>query len=158
MGIRLISPLFVSFALAYSAALIGSLFTVGAVTTWYPTLVKPELNPPNWLFGPVWMVLYALMAVAAWRIYKKRRSSRKTSRLLLLYAVHLMVNAFWSIAFFGLHNPPLALGVIAILLLFIAYLTAGFYRIDRTAGILLFPYLVWVCFASYLNLSIVLLN
>ena len=144
--------------LAYSAALVGSLFTVSAITGWYTTLIKAELNPPNWLFGPVWTVLYTFMAIAAWRIYEKRKSNPKADRLLLVYALHLAVNAFWSVAFFGFHSPMLALMVIVLLWLMIVYLTVGFYRIDRAAGLLFLPYLAWVSFATYLNLSIVLLN
>ncbi len=150
--------LFVSLVLAYSAALIGSLFTADAVTTWYATLVKPVLSPPNWLFAPVWTVLYALMAIAAWRIYEKRNVHRESRRLLRVYGAHLAVNAFWSIAFFGLHDPLVAFIVIVVLWLMIVYVAMGFYRIDRTAGLLFLPYLAWVSFASYLNLSIVLLN
>lgn len=150
--------LIISLVVAYSAALIGSLFTTAAITTWYATLTKPELNPPNWIFGPVWTVLYALMAVAAWKVYEKRNRTRQTITLLWIYLAHLAVNAFWSIAFFGLHNPMLALAVIVLLWLMIAYLTVRFYHIDRTAGVLLLPYVAWVSFASYLNLSIVLLN
>ncbi len=150
--------LLISFALAYSAALLGSLFTVGAVDTWYFTLAKPELNPPSWLFGPVWTVLYACMAIAAWRVYEKRSTSRESVKVLWIYVVHLGVNAFWSIAFFGLHNPTLALVVIAILWGSIAYLTIRFYLTDRLAGYLFIPYFLWVSFATYLNLMIVLLN
>lgn len=151
-------PLLISFVVAYGAAFIGSLFTAGAIATWYATLIKPALNPPSWLFGPVWTILYACMAIAAWRIYEKRKDSQKGNQLLLVYAAHLAVNAFWSISFFGLHNPALALAVIAVLWLMIAYLTIGFKRIDRTAGMLMFPYLAWVSFATYLNSAIVLLN
>ncbi len=150
--------LIVSFALAYSAALIGSFFTVGGIATWYGSLTKPELNPPNWLFGPVWTILYALMAVAAWRIYERRRHEKKAWPLLVIYGGHLAVNAFWSVAFFAMHNITLAFMVILVLWLMIAYLMAGFYRIDRAAGLLLVPYLAWVSFAAYLNLSILLLN
>ncbi|MBY0472921.1 tryptophan-rich sensory protein [Patescibacteria group bacterium] len=150
--------LVVSLLLAYSAAFIGSIFTVGTITTWYATLARPTLSPPNWLFGPVWTILYALMAIAAWRIYEKKKGNKKTMRLLWIYVAHLAVNAFWSISFFGLHSPALALAIIAVLWLLIVYLMVSFYRVDRTAGLLLVPYLAWVSFASYLNLSIVLLN
>lgn len=151
-------PLVVSLALAYSVAFAGSLFTAGAVDTWYATLAKPDLNPPSWVFGPVWTVLYALMAVAAWRIYERRKENRRALQDLVVYAVHLVLNAFWSVAFFGLHTPALALGVIAVLWIFIAYLAVRFYRTDAVAGYLLLPYLVWVSFASYLNYIIWMLN
>lgn len=148
----------ISLVLAYGAAFVGGLFTAGAVETWYPTLIKPALNPPSWIFGPVWTLLYALMAIAAWRIYETKRHNEEGETLLWVYAIHLVVNAAWSIAFFGLQNPALALAIIVVLWLMIAYLAAGFYRINRLAGYLLLPYLAWVSFASYLNLSIVLLN
>ncbi|MES2135317.1 MAG: TspO/MBR family protein [Patescibacteria group bacterium] len=158
MSTRKILSLFVSLVLAYSTAFIGSFFTAGAIATWYATLIKPELSPPNWLFAPVWTILYACMAFAAWRIYEKRTSNRHAHFFLLVYTAHLAVNAFWSIAFFGLHSPLLALLVIAVLWVLIAYLLVQFYRMDRLAGYLFIPYLLWVSFASYLNLMIVLLN
>lgn len=158
MNTRKILSLIVSLVLAYSTALIGSLFTAGAIATWYATLIKPELSPPNWLFAPVWTILYALMAVVAWRIYEKRKSNWHAHFLLWVYTVHLAVNAFWSIAFFGLHSPTLALAIIAVLWVLIAYLLVQFYRMDRLAGYLFVPYLLWVSFATYLNVSIVLLN
>ena len=151
-------PLAVSLVLAYSAALLGSLFTAGAIDTWYATLAKPELNPPSWLFGPVWTALYTLMAIAAWRVYKKKKTSRTVPKVLYVYLFHLAVNAFWSIAFFGLQNPMLALVVIVVLWALIVYLVTRFFRIDRLAGYLLLPYLAWVSFATYLNLMIALLN
>jgi benzodiazapine receptor len=153
-----IRSLVASLALAYSAALIGSLFTTGAIATWYATLAKPELSPPNWLFGPVWTILYAMMAIAAWRIYERRKADPRATTSLSIYAGHLAVNAFWSIAFFGLHNPVLAMFVIVVLWLLIGYLMVRFFRVDRIAGSLFLPYLIWVSFATYLNLMIVILN
>jgi benzodiazapine receptor len=147
----------VSFLLAFGAGFIGSLVTTGAITAWYSTLAKPELNPPNWVFGPVWSILYAFMAVAAWRIWEKRKN-KQAPQALVVYAVHLVINVLWSVAFFGFHAPMLALGVIVVLLLFVVYLTVSFYRIDRLAGLLFIPYLAWVLFAVYLNLSIALIN
>lgn len=148
--------LFFSLALAYLAALVGSVFTVGAIPTWYATLVKPALNPPNWVFGPVWTVLYACMAVAAWRVYVAK--GRRVSPLLVVYAVHLAVNALWSVVFFGLHQPQNALGVIVVLWGLVVYLAVRFYSVDKAAGILFVPYVLWVSFATYLNLVVVLLN
>lgn len=147
-----------SLMVTYAVAFVGMYFTVGAVDTWYPTLIKPAFNPPDWVFGPVWTVLYTLMAVAAWRIHGMRKSFVGARRLLAVYGIHLAVNVLWSAAFFGMQSPQWALAVIAVLWLMIAYLTVRFYRIDRTAGLLFVPYLLWVSFASYLNLAIVLLN
>ena len=152
-----VSSLVLSFVLVYAVAGLGSYFTVGAIDTWYATLTKPEFNPPNWIFGPVWTILYALMAIAAWRVYQKH-TNPSSRNALILYGVHLVLNAAWSIVFFGLHAPLPALGIIVVLFLSIFALTILFYRVDKAAGLLFLPYLVWVSFASYLNLSIVLLN
>ena len=150
----LIGSLTVTFAIAF----VGMYFTVGAVETWYPTLIKPTLSPPNWVFGPVWTLLYTLMAVAAWRIHGKRKSFAGAHRLLAVYGIHLVVNVLWSAVFFGMQSPEWGLVTIAVLWLLIVYLTINFLRHDRLAGLLFVPYLVWVSFASYLNLAIVLLN
>lgn len=151
-------PFLISLALAYAAAIIGSLFTVDAIDTWYATLAKPLLSPPNWIFGPVWTTLYAFMGIAAWLVYERRSAYPSATSLLWIYAAHLAVNTLWSIAFFGLQNPLLALLIIGILWGLILFLTLRFYRIHRIAAYLFMPYLAWVTFASYLNLSIVLLN
>jgi benzodiazapine receptor len=147
-----------SLIVTYSVAFIGMFFTVSAVDTWYPTLIKPALSPPNWIFGAVWTFLYALIAIAAWRIHGMRKSFVGAHRLLVVYGIHLVMNALWSAVFFGMQSPSLGLVVIALLWLFIAYLTITFYRHDRVAGVLFVPYLAWVSFASYLNFMIVLLN
>ena len=146
-----------SLILAYSAAFIGSLFTIGAIDTWYATLTKPQLNPPNWLFGPVWTVLYTLMAIAAWLVWEKRHHPL-AHKALFVYGAQLVFNTLWSIAFFGLHNPALGLFVIVMLWISIVMTGIQFYRINRLAGYLLIPYLVWVSFATHLNFSFVLLN
>lgn len=151
-------PLLVSFILAYAAAAIGSFFTVDAVDTWYAALAKPALSPPNWLFGPVWTVLYALMAIAAWRVYERRHENPLAWKALAVYLAHLALNAFWSVAFFGLENPALALFVVVLLLFAIVLIAFLFYRIDRLAGLLFLPYILWVSFATYLNAAIVALN
>lgn len=149
---------FTSLFLAFSAAFLGSYFTFGAISGWYADLVKPFLNPPNWIFAPVWTVLYTLMAVAAWRVWEKRRKFEKTTSLLILYAAHLAVNSLWSITFFGLQLPGAALVVILLLLVMIFILMRSFYRIDKAAGLMFAPYFLWVLFASYLNASIFFLN
>ena len=146
----------ISLLLAYAAGFLGSLATASAIDMWYATLVKPELSPPNWIFAPVWSVLYALMAIAAWRVYRAQ-NSRKV-RALLTYGVHLVVNALWSSAFFGLQSPALGFAVILILLALILATARQFYRIDRTAGVLFVPYILWVSFATYLNFAIMRLN
>lgn len=150
--------LLISLFASFSAGFIGSYFTFDAIPTWYETLERPFLSPPNWIFGPVWSTLYALMAVSAWRVWEKRSIHPTASRSLFLYALHLGVNALWSIVFFGLQQPFLAVAVILVLWICIVTLIVQFSRIDRLAAWLLVPYLLWVSFASYLNISIALLN
>lgn len=151
--------LFVSLLLAYAAGAVGAYVTTGTVlSTWYLSLDKSSLNPPNAVFGPVWTLLYTLMAFAAWRIYERRATDPRAYRALIAYGIHLLVNAAWAIAFFGLEAPMLALAIIIVLLIFVLILTVIFYRIDRVSGLLFMPYLLWIAFAAYLNLSIVLMN
>lgn len=143
--------------LALSAGFIGSIFTTPAIPTWYASLNKPFFNPPNWLFAPVWTLLYILMGVASARVFQAKKKKIR-SRALWLYAGQLILNTLWSIVFFGLQNPTAALLVIFALLLALIATIINFNKIDRTAGLLLWPYLGWVSFASILNAAIVYLN
>jgi tryptophan-rich sensory protein len=149
--------LLVSVLAAFSAGIVGAFFTTEAVRIWYPTLVKPMLNPPSWIFAPVWSTLYVLMATAAWLVYRNRQKPGAEPAL-WFYAFHLLVNALWSIVFFGFHAPLVAFFVILVLDLCVLALMITFSRFNRTAGLLFVPYLVWVLFASYLNFMIVHLN
>lgn len=125
--------------------------TAQSVTTWFPTLTKPWFNPPPWIFAPVWTTLYVMMAVAAWLVWLRKGS-------LVLFYVQLALNFAWSLLFFGLHSPVLALvDIVALWVLILATLLA-FWKVDRRAGWLLVPYLAWVSFASVLNASIWWLN
>ncbi|MDE1965754.1 MAG: tryptophan-rich sensory protein [Patescibacteria group bacterium] len=157
-NVRLAFALLVSLALVALTGFAGSLYTISSVTAWYPALVKSPLTPPSFVFGPVWTALYALMAFSAWRVYEARIRKPAAYRDLIVYGLHLIVNAAWSYAFFGLRDPRLALAVILALLFLVAYLTYRFWKIDRVSGWCFVPYLLWVAFAAYLNLSIVLLN
>ena len=121
---------------------------------WYQGLQKPALNPPSWVFGPAWGLLYTLMAVAAWLVWL-RRGMRKP---LHWYVGQLVVNAAWTPGFVGLHRVGLALGIIVVLWLAILTTLIAFFRVRRSAGLLLVPYLAWVSFATYLNYSIWQLN
>ena len=125
--------------------------------TWYDTLVKPALTPPSGVFSPVWTLLYALMAVAAWRIWRTKRSALR-SRALVLFAVQLALNLAWSPIFFGAQLTGVAFIVILVMWCAIAATIASFARLDRAAAWLLAPYLLWVSFAVYLNGAIWLLN
>ncbi len=136
---------------------LGGAVTAESVTTWYATLNKPSFNPPNWIFGPVWTALYILMGVAAWRVW--RAADRDTARgPLAVFALQLAVNLGWSVAFFGLRNPGLAVVVILLLDLLVLATALMFRRIDRLAAWLLVPYLAWISFATLLNVTIWHLN
>lgn len=140
----------------YSAAAVGGLATAGSVSDWFQTLNRPSFQPPDWLFGPVWTVMYGLMAVAAWLVYVK--TSRFRSIPMALFAVQLGLNIAWSIIFFGLHRPGLAVLDILLLLVAIIATTIAFWKVSVTAGSLMLPYLAWVVFAAVLNFSLWQLN
>lgn len=143
--------------LCLGVAGLGGAITASSVGTWYQTLQKPSFNPPDWIFAPVWTTLYALMAIAAWRVW--RRAGFTSGRnALLLFAGQLGLNLAWSYLFFGLRRIDLALIEIVILLLAIAMNAILFWRIDRWAGALFVPYLGWVAFAAVLNGALWLLN
>lgn len=140
--------------LCHTAGIIGSFFTIDAIPTWYQTLHKPSFSPPNWVFGPVWLTLYTLMGAAVFLVWKKHG----TIRAFWLFWVHLFFNALWSVLFFGLQSPRYALVDIGVLWVLLGITTVLFFRLSRVAGWLLVPYLLWVTFASILNMAIVLLN
>lgn len=124
---------------------------------WYAQLIKPAWNPPSWVFGPVWTILYALMGIAAWLVWR-RGGWRTQSFPLGLFLIQLALNALWTPLFFGFHRPDLALVDIVTLWLAITATLAAFWPIHRGAALLLAPYLAWVSFASFLNFSIWQLN
>jgi translocator protein len=141
-------------AVTFIAAWIGSRYMPGA---WYASLAKPSWNPPNYLFGPVWTVLYVLMAVAAWLVWRKAGFSG-TGAALSLFVIQLALNALWSYLFFGMHRPDMAFYDIIALWAAVLGVAALFWRVDRIAGALIMPYLAWVSFASYLNFTLWRLN
>lgn len=144
--------------IAEVAGLIGSFFTTPSIATWYASLNKPRFNPPNWIFAPVWTTLFLLMGVAAYLIYAKGLKKKNVQQALAIFALQLIFNVFWSIIFFGLHLPLLALIEIVFLWGLILLTINKFYKIAKPAAYLLIPYLLWVAFATVLNLSIVILN
>ena len=141
----------------YGAAAVGGLFTARAVADWYPTLAKPSWTPPSWVFGPVWTVLYGMMALAAWLVWL-RRGRRPWGAAVVVFVVQLVLNAAWSPLFFGLHRPGIAFVDIAALWAALAVTVWLFFRVRWAAGVLLAPYLLWVSFAGALNFAIWRLN
>lgn len=137
---------------------IGSLFTSSAISTWYATLIRPELAPPNWIFAPVWTTLFVLMGIAVFLIWKKGQQRMWVGGALAIFGIQLVLNVLWSILFFGMRSPGLALIEIGILWLAIVATILSFWRISRTAALLLVPYLLWVSFASYLTYAFWTLN
>ena len=140
--------------LSLAAAFVGSRFLPDK---WFQRLNKPSWNPPNWVFAPVWTVLYALMGVAAWLVWTKVGLFGRATAL-ALFVVQLALNGAWSWLFFGGYRPDRAMADIAVLWLAVLATVVAFQQIDQWAGILLIPYLAWVSFASLLNFSIWRLN
>jgi len=141
----------------FAAAGIGSVFTSGSVSEWYPSIEKPSWTPPGWLFGPVWTALYTLMAVAAWVIWRKEGWAGARAAL-VLYAVQLALNAAWSPLFFGLRMPGVAFAELVVLWMAIIATAVAFWKKSPLAGALLVPYVLWTTFAAALNLAIWRLN
>jgi tryptophan-rich sensory protein len=141
-----------------TAGLIGSVFTASSIPTWYAGIVKPALNPPAWVFGPVWTMLFALMGIAAFMVWKKRVGRKDAKIALGIFAGQLVLNTLWSVIFFGLRSPGGALVEIVFLWLAILATIVTFAKISKPAAWLLAPYIVWVSFAMYLNFAIWTLN
>jgi len=150
--------LIVSIVVCFAVAFIGSLFTTPNISTWYAQLIKPPFTPPSWLFAPAWTALYLLMAVSAYLIWMKGLGNKEVRIALGAFLVQLILNGLWSVLFFGLRSP--LLGAIEIVVLWAAILLTivYFFRISKTAGWLLVPYILWVTFAAVLNFSVFILN
>lgn len=146
--------LIASIGICLAIGLIAGLFTSNSVSTWYSNLNKPSFNPPNWIFGPVWTILYILMGISLYFVWVK-----PTSKIAItFFIIQLALNFLWSILFFSLKNPLLAFIDILLLLIMIILTMIQFYPISRTSALLFIPYLLWVSFATILNFSIYYLN
>jgi len=166
-----------SLVVPLAAGWIGSLVTMPAIGSWYSTLTKPALNPPSWIFGPVWTLLYLLMGVALFIVWKKNwqvknglladrdRAWNPWSRqfwsgdwqkgnIIAIFYIQLFLNVIWSFIFFGLHQPGLAFFELLALWVSVVYAIVNFYRVSKAAAWLLLPYILWVTFAGYLNWAI----
>lgn len=153
-GLKLV----VSVLICLAAGALGTLVTFPSIQTWYGTLVKPPFSPPNWLFGPIWTLLYILMGVSVYLIWNKGLKTKKVREALYLFAIQLALNAIWSPVFFGAQNILLGLIVIIIMWIFILKTILAFVKLNKTAAYLLYPYLAWVSFATILNFSVWVLN
>lgn len=149
--------LLISILIPIAAGYIGSIFTTSSVGSWYTTINKASFNPPGWIFAPVWTALYIMMGIAFYYLWKSSQSAFR-SKSIYLYFAQLVLNVLWSLLFFGLKNPLFALIDIFLLFTAISYSIFLFYKISRISSYLFLPYLLWVSFASVLNLSIVILN
>lgn len=145
-----------SISLTLTIGFAGSMITTPNINNWYAGLSKPFFNPPNWVFGPVWTILYIMMGISLSLVWQKKTSL--TNKALSIFFVQLGLNYLWSFSFFYLQNPTLAFFNILLLLIIIIWTLDIFKKISKTAFYLLIPYIAWVSFATLLNLSIVRLN
>ncbi len=176
-----IIKLVISILICEGAGIIGSFFTAPAIKTWYVSLEKPFFSPPNWIFAPVWTVLFLLMGISLylvwvknWRVETPENESAKKAwnpiseklwsgtwreeNAVAIFVLQLVLNILWSVIFFGLKLPSIASAEILMLWVAILYTIVNFYRISKSASFLLLPYILWVTFAAVLNLSVWLLN
>ena len=144
-----------SILLTQGAGGIGAIATTPKIRSWYSTLIKPTFSPPNWLFGPVWTLLFLMMGVAFYLVW---REGKRAHKALKIFGIQLFLNTLWSFLFFGAESPGLALIEIALLWIMILVTIVNFSKISKTAAWLLVPYLLWVSFASVLNAAIFQLN
>ncbi len=156
MNIRTLGIFILCIGASLLAGFYGSIATVPNITTWYANLVRPSWTPPNWVFMPVWTLLYVLMGTSVALVWKSARKGVVWP--VAFFFVHLLVNAYWSIAFFGQHQVELAVGIIAVMWIMIAVMMVWFWKYSRLATYLLVPYLVWVTYATTLNIGVMVLN
>ncbi|MFA5318080.1 MAG: TspO/MBR family protein [Patescibacteria group bacterium] len=136
--------------------LLGALATTPNIAGWYAGLIKPGFNPPNWIFGPAWTTLFLLMGIALYLIWINKNKNKQTAYL--FFALQIIFNIIWSWLFFTLHNPLYAFVEIIFLWILILLNIIYFYKINKIAGWLLIPYILWVSFAAALNYFIFILN
>jgi len=146
---------FIFFLFTFSASFIGSLVTINLKEPWYSQLIKSNYNPPDWIFAPVWTTLYLMMTVAIWFFWHSKNKDMKT---LYLYFIHILFNTTWSVVFFGFHNIFLALINLVILICLIIILIIRFKRVNFVSSYLMIPYLLWCCYALFLNFNLLILN
>jgi tryptophan-rich sensory protein len=148
-----------SISLAEFTGVVGSIFTINSLSNWYIYLNKPLFTPPNWIFGPVWTLLYACLGIAAYLVYQQGSKSYSARHFYQLYYIQLLLNIGWPLVFFGFKELWFALTVIIFLWTFIFQMIRACSELKlKSAVYLLLPYLAWVTFATALNISIIYLN
>jgi tryptophan-rich sensory protein len=148
-----------SLAICFSAAAIGTYFTMPSIGMWYVAINKPWFNPPNWVFAPVWTILYIMMAISLYIVWnKKTKFNKQKEKGLMFFGIQLFLNALWPMLFFGIYNLGLAYCEIIFLWLSVFLTIRYFTKISNIAANLLYPYILWVSFAASLNLAIYVLN
>ena len=157
MKIKEPKKLVLAIFLSLFAGIIGSVFTYPSILSWYIYLKKPPFAPPNWVFGPVWTMLYILMGISAYLVWIEQKN-KKSKPAMQLYWIQLALNSLWSIVFFGLQQLLISSLTILVLWALIALTIKRFKKVSKNAAYLLLPYLLWVTFATYLNIAIWLLN
>jgi len=150
--------LLASLVVCQIAGFIDAIFTTPSITTWYMTLNKPFFNPPNSVFAPVWTFLFIAMGLSLFFVWAKTEHQKEKFLAMTLFAIQLLFNMMWSLAFFGFHSPLFGIFVILILLALIIATTIRFFKLSEIAGILMAPYILWVGFATILNIAIFVLN
>ncbi len=141
--------------ITFSASFIGGFVTITYKEPWYSQLIKSNYNPPDWIFAPVWTMLYFMMSLAIWFFWNSKKRDLKT---IYIYFIHIVFNTTWSIVFFALHNIPIALVNLSILVFLIIILILRFRRVNLVSYYLMIPYLLWTSYALFLNLNLLLLN
>jgi benzodiazapine receptor len=149
------SPL-INIILPHTAGFIGSYFTIPSIKTWYVNINKPSFNPPDWIFSPVWLSLYTIIGISFYLFHKKNKF--KSKKVYYIYGFHLLLNALWSIIFFGMHEILSALIDLILIIITLIILMRYFFSLNRISAYMLVPYLIWICFAAILNYNILLLN
>jgi len=143
------------FIITYSASFIGRLVTITLKEPWYSQLEKSNFNPPEWIFAPVWTTLYLMMTLAIWFFWHSKNRDMGT---IYIYFIHILFNTTWSVVFFGFHNIFLAFINLIILVFLIIILQIRFKRVNKVSSFLMFPYLLWSCYALFLNFNLLILN
>ncbi|MBL0106878.1 MAG: tryptophan-rich sensory protein [Ignavibacteria bacterium] len=153
-----ILKLILSLVICQLAGFIGAIFTMDSIPTWYAALNKPSFNPPNNVFGPVWTILYVMMGISMFLIWKEGLKNKDVKNAFIFFIIQLILNFLWSVVFFGAHSVLGGLIIIVLLWLAVLYCIISFRKISRVASILLIPYLLWITFATLLNYYILILN